>query len=78
MKTARLLPLVALVAAAALAGCSTTASVTKPADSGGPSTAESRHAVDASYQKRWIACTPATPARASWCPRRVACSSSPA
>ena len=51
MKTARFLPLAALVAAAALAGCSTTASVTKPAEGGGPSTAESRHAVDASYQE---------------------------
>ncbi len=51
MKTARILPFAALVAAAALAGCSTTASVTKPAEGGGPSTAESRHAVDASYQE---------------------------
>ena len=51
MKTTRLLPIVALVAAAALAGCSTTASVTKPAEGGGPSTAESRHAVDSSYQE---------------------------
>ena len=51
MKTARLLPLAALVAAAVLAGCSTTASVTKPAEGGGPSTAESRHAVDASFQE---------------------------
>jgi len=51
MKTTRLLPLVALVAAAALAGCSTTASVTKPGEGSSPSTAESRHAVDASYQE---------------------------
>ena len=51
MKTARLLPLVALVAAAVLAGCSTTASVTTPSEGAGPSTAESRHAVDASYQE---------------------------
>ncbi len=51
MKTARILPFATLVAAAALAGCSTTASVTKPAEGGGPSTAESRHAVDASYQE---------------------------
>ncbi len=51
MKTARILPFAALVAAAALAGCSTTASVTKPAEGGGPSTAESRHAVDANYQE---------------------------
>lgn len=51
MQTARLFSLAALVAAAALAGCSTTASVTKPAEGGGPSTAESRHAVDASYQE---------------------------
>jgi len=51
MKTTRLLPLVALVAAALLAGCSTNASVTKPAEGGGASTAESRHAVDASYQE---------------------------
>ena len=49
MNTARLIALSALAAAAALAGCSTTASVTKPAEGGGPSTAESRHAVDASY-----------------------------
>ena len=51
MNTARLLSITALAAAAALAGCSTTASVTKPAEGGGPSTAESRHAVDASYQE---------------------------
>ena len=51
MNTARLISLVALAASAALAGCSTTASVTKPAEGGGASTAESRHAVDASYQE---------------------------
>ncbi|HEY9029389.1 MAG TPA: YSC84-related protein [Burkholderiaceae bacterium] len=51
MNTARLVSLAALAAAAALAGCSTTASVTKPSEGGGPSTAESRHAVDASYQE---------------------------
>ena len=51
MKTPRLLPIVALVAAAALAGCSSTASVTKPSEGSSPSTAESRHAVDASYQE---------------------------
>ncbi|MCK9684500.1 YSC84-related protein [Scleromatobacter humisilvae] len=51
MQTARLISLIALAASAALAGCSTTASVTKPAEGGGPSTAESRHAVDASYQE---------------------------
>ena len=51
MQTARFISLVALAASAALAGCSTTASVTKPAEGGGPSTAESRHAVDASYQE---------------------------
>jgi len=51
MKTTRLLPLVALVAAAALAGCSTTASVTTPSEGSSPSTAESRHAVDSSYQE---------------------------
>ena len=51
MNTARLFSIAALAAAAALAGCSTTASVTKPAEGGGPSTAESRHAVDASYQE---------------------------
>ncbi len=51
MKTPRLFPLAALIAAAALAGCSATASVTKPSEGGGPSTAESRHAVDASYQE---------------------------
>ena len=51
MKFARLLPLSALVAAAVLAGCSTTASVSKPAEGPGASTAESRHAVDASYHE---------------------------
>jgi lipid-binding SYLF domain-containing protein len=50
MKTAQLLKLAALAAAVTLAGCSTTASVTKR-DDGTPSTAESRHAVDASYQE---------------------------
>jgi lipid-binding SYLF domain-containing protein len=61
MKFARLLPLSALVAAAVLAGCSTTASVSKPAEGGTPSTAESRHAVDASYHEtldRLYASTP--------------------
>ena len=61
MKTAQLLKLVALAAAATLAGCSTSASVTKPNDNGTPSTAESRHAVDASYQEtldRLYASTP--------------------
>ena len=61
MNTARLFSIAALAAAAALAGCSTTASVTKPAEGGGPSTAESRHAVDASYQEtldRLYATTP--------------------
>ena len=51
MKFARLLPLSALVAAAVMAGCSTTASVSKPAEGPGASTAESRHAVDASYHE---------------------------
>lgn len=51
MNIARLVSITTLAAAAALAGCSTTASVTKPAEGGGPSTAESRHAVDASYQE---------------------------
>ena len=51
MNTARLLSITALAAAAVLAGCSTTASVTKPAEGGTASTAESRHAVDASYQE---------------------------
>jgi len=51
MTTARLVSVTALAVAAALAGCSTTASVTRPAEGGGPSTAESRHAVDASYQE---------------------------
>ena len=51
MKTARLLQIATLAAAAALAGCSTTASVTKPDEGGTASTAESRHAVDASYQE---------------------------
>ena len=61
MQTARLLSVTALVAAAALAGCSSTASVTKPGDGDHPSTAESRHAVDASYQEtldRLYASTP--------------------
>jgi lipid-binding SYLF domain-containing protein len=61
MKFARLLPLSALVAAAVLAGCSTTASVSKPSEDGTPSTAESRHAVDASYHEtldRLYASTP--------------------
>ncbi len=61
MKFARLLPLSALVAAAVLAGCSTTASVSKPTEDGTPSTAESRHAVDASYHEtldRLYASTP--------------------
>lgn len=51
MHTARLFSIAALAAATALAGCSTTASVTKPGDGDRPSTAESRHAVDASYQE---------------------------
>jgi lipid-binding SYLF domain-containing protein len=51
MQATRLLPIAALVAAALLAGCSTSASVTKPGEGAGPSTAESRHAVDASYQE---------------------------
>ncbi len=51
MKTAQLLKFAALAAAVTLAGCSTTASVTTPGDDGHPSTAESRHAVDASYQE---------------------------
>jgi len=51
MNPARPSSFIALAAAAALAGCSTTASVTGPAEGGGPSTAESRHAVDASYQE---------------------------
>jgi len=51
MNTARMLSVAALASAAALAGCSTTASVTKPGEGDHPSTAESRHAVDASYQE---------------------------
>jgi lipid-binding SYLF domain-containing protein len=51
MKTAQYLKLAALAAAVTLAGCSTTASVTKPRDDGAPNTAESRHAVDAGYQE---------------------------
>jgi len=51
MKTAQILKIAALAAAAALAGCSTTASVSTPRDDGHPSTAESRHAVEASYQE---------------------------
>ena len=60
MNTARIFQLAALAAAATLAGCSTTASVTGTHD-GTPSTAESRHAVDASYQEtldRLYATTP--------------------
>jgi lipid-binding SYLF domain-containing protein len=41
----------ALAAAIALAGCSTTASVTKPGDDSHPQSAESRHAIDAGYQE---------------------------
>ncbi|MFL6699811.1 MAG: YSC84-related protein [Vitreoscilla sp.] len=61
MQTTRLFSFAALVTAAALAGCSTTASVTKPSQGDHPSTAESRHAVDASYQEtldRLYATTP--------------------
>jgi lipid-binding SYLF domain-containing protein len=61
MNTARLLSITALAAAAVLAGCSTTASVTTPAEGGTASTAESRHAVDASYHEtldRLYASTP--------------------
>jgi lipid-binding SYLF domain-containing protein len=63
MHTARPLSIAALAAAAALAGCSTTASVTKPGEGDHPSTAESRHAVDASYQEtldRLYAANPGT------------------
>jgi lipid-binding SYLF domain-containing protein len=63
MTTARLLQIATFAAAAALAGCSSTASVTRPAEGGGPSTAESRHAVNASYQEtldRLYAATPAS------------------
>ena len=41
----------ALAGAIALAGCSTTASVTKPSDDPHPQTAESRHAIDVGYQE---------------------------
>lgn len=61
MKTTHILKLVALAAAATLAGCSTTASVTNDNGSGTASTAESRHAVDSSYQEtldRLYASTP--------------------
>jgi len=61
MNTVRLLSITALAAVATLAGCSTTASVTTPAEAGTASTAESRHAVDASYQEtldRLYATTP--------------------
>ena len=61
MNTARLFSVAALAAAALLAGCSSTASVTKPSDGDRPSTAESRHAVEASYQEtldRLYASTP--------------------
>ena len=63
MHTARLFSVAALAAATALAGCSTTASVTKPGEGDHPSTAESRHAVDASYQEtleRLYAANPGT------------------
>ncbi|MBW8756229.1 MAG: twin-arginine translocation pathway signal [Burkholderiales bacterium] len=63
MTTARPFSLAALACAAALAGCSTTASVTKPGADDHPSTAESRHAVDASYQEtleRLYAANPGT------------------
>jgi len=61
MKTTQILKIATLAAAAALAGCSTTASVTTPGEGDHPSTAESRHAVDASYQEtldRLYASTP--------------------
>jgi len=63
MHTARLFSVAALAAATALAGCSTTVSVTKPGEGDHPSTAESRHAVDASYQEtleRLYAANPGT------------------
>ena len=50
MKTARIIKLVALAAAATLAGCSTTASVTTPSEGRASGTSESRHAVDSGYQ----------------------------
>jgi lipid-binding SYLF domain-containing protein len=51
MNTASILKFGALAAAVALAGCSTTASVTKPGDDSHPQTADSRHAIDAGYQE---------------------------
>ena len=51
MKTAQIIKLVALAAAATLAGCSTTASVTTPSENRASGTSETRHAVDASYQE---------------------------
>ena len=62
MKTARCLSLAALVAAAALAGCSTTASVTKPdSNEAAPHAADSRRVIDDGYHEtleRLYASTP--------------------
>ena len=61
MKTAQLLKLAALAAAATLAGCSTTASVTTPSENRASGTSESRRAVDSGYQEtldRLYASTP--------------------
>ncbi len=61
MNTASCLKFGALAAAIALAGCSTTASVTAPGDDSHPQTAETRHAIDAGYQEtidRLYATTP--------------------
>jgi lipid-binding SYLF domain-containing protein len=51
MNTVSCLKFGALAAAIALAGCSTTASVTKPGDDSHPQSAESRHAIDVGYQE---------------------------
>jgi uncharacterized protein YceK len=73
MKTAQILKLTALAAAVTLAGCSTSASVTKPGEGSSPSTAESRHAVDASYQETLDRIYATPRAAVSSSPRRVAC-----
>ena len=62
MKMPRCLPLAALVAAAALAGCSSTASVTRPnSNEAAPHSADSRRAIDDGYHEtleRLYASTP--------------------
>ena len=62
MKNRSLLPMLALAGAAALAGCTSTASITKPSTSEGqPQTADSRRVIDEGYREtldRLYASTP--------------------